>query len=241
MDTHRGAERTTRSSRVPLLKDGDHLTVEEFERRYEAMPHLKKAELIQGVVYMPSPVRYEDHGQQHFDLITWAGYYRTFSHGIEGGDNTTLRLPLGVNEPQPDAFLRISPLHGGQSLTSSDGYVVGAPEWVGEISASSASYDLHQKLDAYQLNGVQEYLVWRVEDRAIDWLVLRDRKFQPLKGRGGVFRFRVLPGLHLDVAAVLRGDMPKVLSVLDLGVRSDVHDRFVARLARNHRNASLHS
>ena len=33
----------------------------EFERRYEAMPEVKKAELIEGEVYMPSPVR---HGAQ---------------------------------------------------------------------------------------------------------------------------------------------------------------------------------
>ena len=40
--------------RIPPLENGDRLTVAEFERRYEAMPELKKAELINGVVHIPS-------------------------------------------------------------------------------------------------------------------------------------------------------------------------------------------
>ena len=40
------------------LENGDRLTRAEFERRYAAMPRLKKAELIEGIVYVPSPVRY---------------------------------------------------------------------------------------------------------------------------------------------------------------------------------------
>ena len=51
--------KTTTGSKPPRilpLEHGDHLTREEFERRYEAMPHVRKAELIEGVVYMPSPV-----------------------------------------------------------------------------------------------------------------------------------------------------------------------------------------
>ena len=49
----------------PPLKHGEQLTRDEFERRYEAMPHLKKAELIEGVAYMPSPVRTDIHGKPH--------------------------------------------------------------------------------------------------------------------------------------------------------------------------------
>ena len=50
---------------LPPLENGDRLTRDEFERRYEAMPHLKKAELIEGVVYVPSPVRYHRHTVAH--------------------------------------------------------------------------------------------------------------------------------------------------------------------------------
>ena len=62
--------------RIPPLHNGDRLTAEEFERRYEAMPDLKKAELINGVVYMPPPVTMDDHGAPHFDVISWLGLYR---------------------------------------------------------------------------------------------------------------------------------------------------------------------
>src|SRR5437016_13733609 len=100
-------------SAVPPLRNGDRLTVEEFERRYDAMPELKKAELINGVVYMPSPVIFEDHGGPHFDLIGWLGLYRMATPGVRGGDNSTLQLPL-ANRPQPDACRIMLPSHGGQ-------------------------------------------------------------------------------------------------------------------------------
>jgi hypothetical protein len=235
MSFHRGADHTTRSSRVPLLKEGDRLTVEEFERRYEAMPHIKKAELIQGVVYMPSPVRLEGHAEEHCDLVGWIWIYRTHTVGIQCGDNATLRLPAGMNQPQPDACLRVRPEYGGQSRTSADGYLLGSPEFIGEISASSMSYDLHQKLDAYQLNGVQEYLVWRVEDHAIDWFLLRDRKFLPMKARGGILKSKAFPGLWLDSAAMVSRDLARVLQVLQQGLDSEGHQRFVARIAKRHR------
>src|SRR5262250_2667499 len=93
--------------RIPPLENGDRLTRPEFERRYEAMPHLKKAELIEGVVYVPSPVRYEGHGRQHSAILTWLGVYMASTPGVGAGDNTTVRLDLD-NEPQPDALLRLT-------------------------------------------------------------------------------------------------------------------------------------
>lgn len=53
---------------VPPLENGDRLTRPEFERRYEAMLHLEKAELIEGVVYVGSPVRYTQHGKPSSDV-----------------------------------------------------------------------------------------------------------------------------------------------------------------------------
>jgi Uma2 family endonuclease len=139
---------------IPELQAGDHLTRIEFERRYSAMPHVKKAELIEGVVCMPSPVSHKRHSRPHSMLATWLGTYWPATPGTDAGDNGTVRLD-GENEPQPDSILRILPERGGQSRDEDD-YIAGPPELVAEVSASSASYDLHEKLRAYQRNGVRE-------------------------------------------------------------------------------------
>jgi Uma2 family endonuclease len=215
---------------VPPLEPGDRLTRDEFERRYDAMPHLKKAELIEGVVYMPSPVRLRHHGRPHFRLLTWLGTYEAATPGVEGGDNTTVRLDLD-NEPQPDGFLLIDPACGGQARISADDYVELAPELVGEIAASSASYDLHTKLHVYRRNGVREYIVWRVLERQLDWFVLRAGQFQALApAADGIVRSEVFPGLWLDPAALLSGDMLRVLAVVQQGLASPEHADFVHKL-----------
>ena len=215
---------------IPTLEQGDHLTREEFHRRYEAMPDLKKAELIEGVVHMPSPVTHQQHGKPHFDAIFLLGCYVSHTPGTEGGDNSTLKLDL-KNEPQPDAFVIIQPQAGGQVKFDDKGYIVGAPEHIAEIAASSASYDLHTKLEAYRRNGVKEYVVWRVLDRAIDWFVLVGDQFQRLVPTlDGWYQSRVLPGLWLDPVALIDGDLLKVFAVVQQGVASKEHHDFVATL-----------
>ena len=215
---------------IPPLEPGDRLTREEFERRYDAMPNLKKAELIEGVVYMPSPVRLRRHGRPHFRLIAWLGAYEAATPGVEGGDNATARLDLD-NEPQPDVMLLIDPDRGGQARISDDDYVELAPELVAEVAASSAGYDLNTKLNVYRRNGVREYLVWRVLDRQFDWFVLRGSAFEPLPaGEGGIHRSEVFPGLWLDAAALLAGDMPRVLAAVQRGIASAEHEAFVRQL-----------
>ena len=148
------------NGRIPPLESGDRLTRSEFERRYEAMPQLRKAELIEGVVYVGSPVRISYHGSPQIRLNAWLGAYLAHTPGVQGGDNATVRLDL-ANEPQPDCLLYIDPACGGQVRISEDDYIEGAPELTAEISASSASIDLHAKLEAYRRNGVREYLIWR--------------------------------------------------------------------------------
>lgn len=218
---------------TPILQPGDHLTVAEFERRYQAMPHVKKAELIEGIVFMPSPVADVYHGMPHFDLIFWMGFYRVFTPGIVGGDNSTLRLRLGVNMLQPDGYLRILPEDGGQSETGPDGYVVGAPELIGEVAASSASYDLHEKLTACQRNGVREYVVWRTQDRAVDWFRLRGGKFMAMApSKNGILKSKVFPGLWLDAEALVRGDVLKVYQIAQEGLASPEHHKFVDKLKK---------
>src|SRR3990172_6405030 len=142
-----------KSPSVRRLEAGDRLTRDEFERRYAAMPECKKAELLEGIVYMPSPVKQRKHSGPQFDLISWLGAYRSCTPGVEGGDNATLKLDLD-NEPQPDALLFIHPDFGGQAKLDAHGYILGAPELVVEISSTTVSIDLHVKLKVYRRRGV---------------------------------------------------------------------------------------
>jgi len=215
--------------RIPPLQAGDRLTRGEFERRYRAMPQIHKAELVEGVVYMPSPVSNEGHASPHLQLTTLFGTYWSQTPGVQCGDNGTLLLDLD-NEPQPDAFVRILPQYGGQSGDRDD-YVAGAPELVAEVAASSASYDLHDKLRAYRRNGVCEYVVWRVWDREIDWFVLRAGAYERLdRGADGLYRSEVFPGLWLDAAALIAGDLAQAIHAVQQGLASVEHAEFVARL-----------
>jgi hypothetical protein len=201
---------------IPPLENGDRLSREEFERRYEAMPNVKKAELIEGVVHMPSPVRHRNHGSPHFNLNGCFFTYANATPGVDGGDNSSLRLDLD-NEPQPDGFLRY--MDNGKSQIDEEDYIVGAPELIGEVSSSTVSIDLGPKLNVYRRNGVQEYVVWRVQDQVIDWFVLRGSQYERLPlGADGVYRSEVFPGLWLDPAALIRGDLATVLQVLQRGI-----------------------
>jgi Uma2 family endonuclease len=220
-----------RSDGVPELRAGDRLTRPEFHRRYEAMSEVKKAELVEGVVYMPSPVSLRRHGRPHGLLVWWLGHYGMRTPGVQIGDNASVFLDQD-NELQPDALLRILPRCGGQSRDAGD-YVAAAPELVAEVTATSASYDLHDKLHAYRRNGVREYLVWRVDDAAIDWFALCDGLYAPLRPDGeGTVRSEVFPGLWLATRALLEGDQPAVLAVLEAGCATPGHASLAERLRR---------
>jgi Uma2 family endonuclease len=226
---------------VPPLQSGDRLTWPEFARRYDAMPNRLKAELIDGVVFMASPVSQRYHGNPHFNLIGWLSAYQARTRGVEGGDNATCRCD-DDNAPQPDALLFILPECGGQVRLDNEGYVVAAPEWAGEIAASSVSLDLHEKLDLYKRFGVREYLVWRVYDRAIDWFVLRGGAYRALRpSPDGIYRSKTLSGLWLDPVALIDGNMPRVLEVVEQGIASPDHAAFVARLERRHQKGKTPS
>jgi Uma2 family endonuclease len=219
------------SPRVPVLCAGDRLTRDEFERRYSAMPDLKKAELIEGVVYLGSPVSLLRHGQPHGNLWAWLTFYREATSGLIAADNATVRLDLD-NEPQPDLLLCIPAGAGGRARITADGYLEGPPELAIEVAASSVSYDLHQKLDAYRRNGVQEYLVHRVDDGEVDWFVLEHGAYvrqQP--DADGCVQSRVFPGLRLDVPALLCFDLVALRAAVGHGVKDPAHAAFVQRLA----------
>ena len=218
--------RTT--SAIPPLENGDRLTRHEFERRYQAMPHLKKAELIEGVVYVPAALRFGNHAEPHSRIMTWLGVYQAFTSGVRVGDNPTVRLDLD-NSPQPDAVLLID---GGQTTISEDDYIEGAPELIVEVAASSAAYDLYDKKRAYRRNGVQEYLVWRVYENEIDWFSLSAEEYILLQPDSqGIVRSQVFPGLWLDIPSLRSGNMTEVLAVLQQGLNSSDHQKFKQSLA----------
>ncbi|MEG4088150.1 Uma2 family endonuclease [Microcoleus sp. Pol12B4] len=212
---------------IPPLENGDLLTRAEFERRYTAMPGLKKAELIEGIVYMASPLRFEPHTEPHADLMGWLWSYKIATPGVRLGDNPTVRLDVD-NEPQPDAVLLIDSRRGGATSLSDDGYIVGAPEFVAEIAVSTATIDLRDKKRVYRRSMVREYLVWQVIDRRIDWFSLQEEEYiSLLPDAEGIIRSRVFPGLWLAVSALLDGDMPSTIATLQTGLNSATHQEFV--------------
>ncbi|MBE9143985.1 Uma2 family endonuclease [Planktothrix mougeotii] len=212
------------------LENGDRLTRPEFERRYQAMPNHQKAELIEGVVYMASPLRFRSHGEPHAQINTWLGVYYAATPGVLAADNTTVRLD-GENEPQPDAILFINPNLGGQCHISEDDYIEGSPELIVEIAASSVAYDLYDKKRAYQRNGVKEYLVWQVYERQICWWKLQEGEYIALEtDKNGVIKSQVFPGLWLEMRSLLEGNLAEVLKKLQEGIESLEHQDFIRQL-----------
>lgn len=229
------ASRSARAARAPSLENGARLTRAEFERRYQARPDLKKAELIAGVVRRPSPTRSGSHARPHAATIIWLGAYVLATPDVQINDNPTIRLDLG-NEPQPDVALLLDPAVGGQARVSRDDYIEGAPELVAEIAASSASEDLHDKLHAYRRNGVREYLVWRTLDRCFDWFELVDGVYRPRRpDASGLVHSTVFPGLRLAVDALLNEDLPTVVEAQQHGLDEPAHAAFVKRLQARRR------
>jgi Uma2 family endonuclease len=213
------------------LENGDRLTAPEFMRRYQAMPEVKKAELIEGIVYVPSPVRTDAHAEPDNLIQTWLGIYASETPGVKASANATVRLDVD-NVPQPDAALRILEEYGGASRLDEKGYLVGPPELIVEIAASTSSIDLHDKLQAYRRNGVEEYLVWRTTEHALDWFVLAEGNYHrhPPDPKG-FCHSASFPGLILNVPALLARNSAAVLATLNASLRSKAHQTFVAELA----------
>ena len=195
---------------LTILENGDRLNRLEFERRYTAS-NIKKAELIEGLVYVASPLRFTPHAKPHGQIMGWLITYQSLMTDLEVGIEPTVRLDPD-NEPQPDAVLfRI----GGSAQVDEDGYITGAPELIVEIAASTVSYDLHAKKRAYERNGVKEYIVWRTLDQQIDWFVLENDAYVELKpDNEGIMHSQEFAGLRLNVTAILSGNMSTVLKTL---------------------------
>jgi len=208
----------TATKRPPVLESGDRLTREEFHRRYCERADIKKAELVLGVVYVAPPVSTERHGEPHGLVNTWLGVLVVKAPGLHLTDNATVYLGPD-SEVQPDACVFWDPPRGGSARRTVDGYLEGPPVLVVEVAASSASYDLHDKMEAYRRAGVPEYVVWQVVDGRIRWFHLRDGEYIPLEpDERGVIESRVLPGLRLPVEAMLAGDMAAVLAAIGVQI-----------------------
>jgi Uma2 family endonuclease len=235
--------RITKPPAVPLLYDGDQLTSEEFLRRYEADPYVVRAELLQGVVHINArrvvidgkervmpPISGEGHSGPQAKVIALMSVYAAQTPGLEVHGPTTVHVST-LNNPEPDALLRILPEYGGASSLGEDDYIDGPPELLVEISNTTGARDLSIRFDAYEAEGVKEYLVWRTNKNEMHWFVLRRKKYVPLVGdTNGVLKSETFPGLWLDVPQLLANDMAAALATLQQGLASPGHAAFVAKL-----------
>ncbi|MBF2050118.1 MAG: Uma2 family endonuclease [Leptolyngbya sp. IPPAS B-1204] len=220
---------------LPPLESGDRLTRPEFERRYTASPHIKKAELIEGIVYVASPLRFQQHAEPHSRLHGWLWTYQIATPGLRLGIEPTVRLDLD-NEPQPDIVLIVDEAAGGQAHLGEDGYLEGVPELVVEIAASSAAIDTGSKKQAYRRNGVLEYIIWQAFENQLEWFQLVEGEYQPiLPDDNGIIRSQVFSGLWLAVEALLNNQMTEVLTVLRTGLNSPEHQSFVEQLQQQNK------
>lgn len=200
--------------KVPPLENGDRLTSAEFLRRYEAMPELKKAELIDGYVHLMFPLSAESHAEPDGILHLWLGTYALRVPGLKFYPNPTLLLDAD-NTPQPDSVLCTNPRPGHRVWFKGKGFLCGRPELVCEIAASSASIDLHKKLNTYRRSGISEYLVWVVEESRVCWFELEDDEYVEMKPHNGIVESRIFPKLALNLKALLNRDGAKVLATLE--------------------------
>lgn len=229
--THKETRPAQARRGTPPLENGDHLSRAEFERRWDAMPELKKAELIQGVVYMPAALRDEFHGEPHALMMTLLGMYTLNTPGVRTSDNASVRLD-DDNMPQPDCCLRLPTELGSTTRRDAEGYLQGAPDLIVEVASSSASLDLHQKFALYRQHGVREYIIWRVLDEAVDWFRLQGAEYVPLtRDADGYFRSQLFPGLWLNPDVLLHGFPTAIFAMGMAGYGSPEHAAFVARLA----------
>jgi Uma2 family endonuclease len=200
-----------------VLESGDRLTRDEFHRRYCDRPDIRKAELVMGVVYVASPARIRQHGAPHGLLVGWLAAVVAQTPGLRLAVEGTVYLDE-FSEVQPDACLFWDPPRAGSGHLNEDGYFEGAPLVVAEVAASSASYDLHDKKEAYRRAGVPVYIVWRVLDGRVDWFELRGDQYVPLEpDEHGIITSAVLPSLRLLVPAMLAEDYAAVLAAVGLG------------------------
>jgi hypothetical protein len=217
----------TRKTTLPPLHNGDRLSQVEFHRRYEAYPEDVKFELIGGVVYMASPLK-RPHGTSDFKLGGPFILYEAATPGVEGAHNMTAILGE-KSEPQPDLMLRLIEECGGQSRYNDEDYLVGAPELIAEVAHSSKAIDMNRKRQDYLAAGVQEYVVFCVEEQELHWFHFPSkRKLKP--DRNGVWKSQIFPGLWINGPALIAGDLASLIATAQQGLTTAEHAEFVRRL-----------
>ncbi|MBM3738395.1 MAG: Uma2 family endonuclease [Acidobacteria bacterium] len=204
------------------LVTGQHMDLEEFVRRWDALPDLKNAELIDGVVYVASPVG-PSHGTPDIILHTWMCTYSLKTPGVEAVCNTSCEVSGSM--PQPDSALRILPEYGGRTRTGRS-WIDGPPDLIVEVSDSSVRKDLGPKRALYERSRVSEYITYEVATGRLTWRwlgpggIYRVLKPEP----DGSIRSRIFPGLWLDPKAIATNQSP--LPMLAKGMRSPEYREF---------------
>ena len=219
----------TRPAILPPLAEGQKIDRAAFHARYEAMPPGSRAELIGGVVHMPSPLS-NDHGEANWPVVVWVDHYLESTPGPRVVINASVFLD-DAGEPQPDVAVRIPRECGGRTDIK-DGYIVGPPELVIEIARSSRAVDLGPKYRDYERAGVSEYVVVGIDPASVSWFVLCGGRFEPRPpGDDGLYRSQAFPGLWLDHAALFAGDRARLRAAVDAGMTTPEHAAFVDRMA----------
>lgn len=224
--------KSPQSKRLPPLESGDRLDQPTFHARYLTMPEDCRAELIGGIVYMPSPQKVP-HSKAQRLVVRWLDEYAEATPGTETLLNNTQILGPD-SEPEPDACLFITSEYGGRVYVDEEDYLHGAPELIVEVSSSTESIDLHRKKEDYQKAGVGEYVVLALRTQQVFWFRRQRGKYKdiPLPA-DGIFRSRTFPGLWLDAEAMLRGHRQDVLAALKRGLATPEHAAFAAKLQKH--------
>lgn len=209
------------------LDPGMRLSREEFLRRWDQLPDLKRAELIDGIVSMSSPVA-DSHSRFVMVLGSWVYRYEEATPGCWSGTGGTWFMLDSVS--QPDVHLILRQEAGGQSGID-DKYRTGSPELAIEVSNATLRYDTGPKLALYQRAGVREYLICSPERREILWRYLEQGRYVLLEpDAAGVLRSRVFPGLWLDSKALFENDRLALRTTIEKGIASPEHAAFVQLL-----------
>ncbi|MEM9587177.1 MAG: Uma2 family endonuclease [Planctomycetota bacterium] len=225
---------STSSFKLAALEPGDRMNATEFRRRDSVTSDRYKTELIEGVVHMAAAVRVE-HGRCQGLIAGLLNEYCSETPGTDTAADATARLDE-ANEPQPDVSAFIVAECGGRTRIDDDGYLVGGPELLVEVSHATDAVDRGIKRRVYELHGVAEYAVWRIGLGLIEWYRLRDDQLVLTPpDDDGVYRSNVLPGFWLNVAAAVAINRVAVLETLRQGLASPQHATFVDHLARYQR------
>jgi Uma2 family endonuclease len=185
-----------------LLASGDRLSQAEFHRRYLQYPESIRFELINGTVYRASPQRIP-HGKYTSRLASVLSFYEMQTPGVENTVDSTVILG-DKSEPR---------------------------QMVIEIAHSTVAIDLHEKKSDYEQAQIGEYVVICVEEKKVYWFDSVSRRTKKLPS-DGVLRSRMFPGLWIDCPALFAYDTRRLIRVLNKGLASPEHARFIKRLAK---------